>query len=315
MNSLTIGIDIGGTKVLGGVVTESGEVIATSRKDTPEEGGLALVKVIANVAKELMDLHQVTAVGISTAGFISSDRKTVLATPNIAGWNGLKIYDELQKIIGIPLIVENDANAAIWGEYKFGAGIGKKNIAMLTLGTGVGGAVILNGDLYRGAFGVAAELGHIRLIPNGLSCGCGANGCLEQYGSGSALVRIAKEAARIAPDRAINLLSLCGNDVELIDGIHITNAAKSGDGFSIGVFNELGESLGLGIASISMVLDPSHVLIGGGVIEAGEIILRPIRSSLLGNIPFSGMHPVPEIIPAALGNLAGLVGVANLARI
>lgn len=312
---LTMGIDVGGTKVLGGVVNSAGEILSTARKETAPEGGMAAVQVIAEVAKELMQSHDVEAIGISVPGFISSDRSTVVGTPNISGWNGLAIDEKLSALIGVDVVVENDANAAIWGEYKFGAGRGKENIVMLTLGTGVGGGVVTDGRLYRGAFGMSAELGHVRLVPDGLLCGCGARGCLEQYGSGSALVRIARESAAANPDGAKNVLALGSGMSSEIRGIEITQAANNGDAFAIGVFNQLGDSVGAGIATICAALDPSHVIIGGGVIEAGEILLKPIRESMVRNMPFSGLHPFPEIIPAQLGDMAGLVGLSDLARI
>jgi glucokinase len=312
---LTMGIDVGGTKVLGGVVTPSGEIIATARKETAPEGAMAAVEVVAAVAKELMQLHEIQAIGISVPGFISSDRSTVVGTPNISGWNGLAIDQKLTSLIGVDVVVENDANAAIWGEYKFGAGRGKENIVMLTLGTGVGGGIVTDGKLYRGAFGMSAELGHLRLVPDGLLCGCGARGCLEQYGSGSALVRMARERAENEKESAKYLLSLGSGAPQEIRGEEVTRAANSGDSFAIEIFTELGYAVGAAISTICSALDPSHVIIGGGVIEAGEILLKPIRESMVGTMPFSGLHPFPEIIPAELGDMAGLVGLSDLARI
>ena len=177
-NSNTIGIDVGGTKVLGGVVSQAGEILATARRDTPREGGRALTETIADVAIELSKQYPVESIGVSAAGFISSDRQTILATPNIAGWNGVNLDQELTKIIGKRIVLENDANSAAWGEFKFGAGRGRKDLMMLTLGTGVGGGLILAGSVFRVAFGIGAELGHIRIVPDGHLCGCGIRGCL-----------------------------------------------------------------------------------------------------------------------------------------
>lgn len=313
--SNTIGIDVGGTKVLGGVVADSGEILTTLRKATPAQGGRALIECIASVAHELMADNNVTAVGISAAGFISSDRRTVLATPNISSWNGIDINEQLTDLLGVPIVVENDANAAIWGEFKFGAGKGFQNLIALTLGTGVGGGIIANGQLYRGAFGIGAELGHIRLIPNGQQCGCGARGCLEQYASGTALLRIAREVVTSNPKDSQALLSLGDGTLDGLKGEHLTSAALDEDVLAISIFNTLGDNLGAGIASLCAVLDPSHVIIGGGVIEAGELILKPTRDSMIANMPFSGKHPLPEIVAAQLGNNAGLIGIADLARI
>jgi glucokinase len=312
--SLTIGIDVGGTKVLGGVVDESGKVLTTARKDTPRQGGSALTQTIADVAKELLQQHSVASVGVSAAGFVSSDRKTMLATPNIADWNGVDLDHQLTALIGLPVVIENDANAAAWGEAKFGAGKNQDHMMMLTVGTGIGGGIVVNGALYRGAFGIAAEFGHMRVVPDGHICGCGARGCFEQYASGNALLRHAREAINASPEVARNLLSRGDGTVAGLTGQAITEAARDGDAVALAAFNTTGQWLGAGIASLAVLLDPACVVIGGGVIDAGEILLKPTRESLERNMPFAGKHPYPQIIAAQLGNEAGLVGVADLAR-
>jgi glucokinase len=312
--SLTVGVDVGGTKVLAGVVDASGKVLATSRRDTPREGGSALTKTIAEVALELMQQHSISAVGVSAAGFVSSDRKTMLATPNIADWNGVQLDLELTKLIGLPVVIENDANAAAWGEAKFGAGRKQAHMMMLTIGTGVGGGIVVNNELYRGAFGVAAEFGHLRVVPEGHLCGCGARGCFEQYASGSALRRHAREAISASPDLARNLLARGDGTIDGLTGQAITDAAREGDAVALAAFQTTAQYLGAGIASLAVLLDPSCVVIGGGVIDAGEILLAPTRDAMKRYMPFAGKHPYPEIVAAELGNEAGLVGVADLAR-
>ena len=312
--TLTIGIDVGGTKVLGGVVDESGKVLTTARKDTPRQGGSALTQTIADVAKELLQQHSVVSVGVSAAGFVSSDRKTMLATPNIADWNGVDLDQQLTQLIGLPVVIENDANAAAWGEAKFGAGKNQNHMMMLTVGTGIGGGIVVNGALYRGAYGIAAEFGHMRVVPEGHICGCGARGCFEQYASGNALLRHAREAINASPEVARNLLSRGDGTVAGLTGQAITEAARDGDPVALTAFNTTGQWLGAGIASLAVLLDPACVVIGGGVISAGEILLKPTRESLERNMPFAGKHPYPQIIAAQLGNEAGLVGVADLAR-
>lgn len=312
--SLTVGVDVGGTKVLGGVVDASGKVLATSRRDTPRKGGSELTKTIAAVALELMQDHSITAVGVSAAGFVSSDRKTMLATPNIADWNGVQLDLELTKLIGLPVVIENDANAAAWGEAKFGAGRNQAHMMMLTIGTGVGGGIVVNNELYRGAFGIAAEFGHLRVVPEGHLCGCGARGCFEQYASGSALRRHAREAISASPDLARNLLARGDGTIDGLTGQAITDAARDGDAVALAAFQTTAQYLGAGIASLAVLLDPSCVVIGGGVIDAGEILLAPTREAMKRYMPFAGKHPYPEIVAAELGNEAGLVGVADLAR-
>lgn len=310
----SIGVDVGGTKVLGGVVNEHGTVLAHARRDTPRQGGSALTQAIADVALELMNDYDVSCVGISAAGFVSSDRKTMLASPNIAGWNGVNLDKELGALIGLPLVIENDANAAAWGEARFGAGVNEDHLMMLTIGTGIGGGVVVNGQLYRGAFGVAAEFGHMRVVPDGHLCGCGGRGCFEQYASGNALLRHAREAISASPEVARNLLALGDGTVNGLTGKHITDAARQGDAVALAAFNTTAQWLGAGIASLSVVLDPACVVIGGGVVDAGEILLAPTRAAVERYMPFAGKHPSPRIIAAELGNEAGLVGAADLAR-
>ena len=313
--SLTIGIDIGGTKVLGGVVDENGNILANHREATPKEGGVALTTTIANVAKVLLRDHDAVAMGVSAAGFVSSDRETMLATPNISGWNGVNLKNELGKLIDLPIVIENDANAAAWGEAVFGAGVGEAQMMMITVGTGIGGGAVIEGKLHRGAYGIAAEFGHLRVVPEGHLCGCGARGCFEQYASGNALMRHVREAINASPDAAHNLLARGDGTIAGLSGHHITDAARDGDPIALAGFNTTAQWLGAGIASLSVLFDPACVVIGGGVIDAGEILLAPTRVALERYMPFSGKHPTPRIVAATLGNDAGLVGAASLARL
>jgi len=314
VENFSIGVDIGGTKVLGGVVDASGNILTTHREDTPKAGGDELTQAIIGVIQELLAQHAATSVGISAAGFVSSDRQTMLATPNIAGWNGINLMTEISREVDLPIVIENDANAAAWGEAIYGAGRGESELMMVTVGTGIGGGIISNGALYRGAFGVAAEFGHMRVVPGGHLCGCGKFGCFEQYASGSALHRHLMEAIAKDPTRAHSLLARGDGTVEGVKGSHITAAARAGDPIAVEAFNTTGDWLGAGIASLSVILDPALVVIGGGVIDAGELLMAPTRLALEKYMPFSGKHPTPRIVVAELGNDAGLVGVADLAR-
>ena len=313
--SLSIGVDVGGTKVLGGVVDGTGRILETNRKDTPKQGGSALTETIVEVTLELLAICPAKFVGISAAGFVSSDRQTMLATPNISGWNGVNLKDEISKRVKLPVVIENDANAAAWGEVRYGAGRGQNQLMMLTIGTGIGGGIVVDGKLHRGAFGIAGEIGHLRVVPEGHLCGCGARGCFEQYASGNALMRHTREAINAAPDAALNLLARGNGTISGLSGAHITEAARAGDVVALAAFNTTAQWLGAGIASLSVLLDPACVVIGGGVIDAGEILLEPTRKAVHKYMPFNGKHPMPEIIAAELGNEAGLVGVADLARI
>ncbi len=313
-SDLAIGVDIGGTKVLGGVVDSKGLILRTFREDTPRDGGSALNQVIANVVTELQTTHKTEFIGISAAGLVSSDRQTMLGAPNIKDWDGVNIAAELKKISGINSIVENDANSAAWAERVYGAGKGHENVIMVTVGTGLGGAAIVNGKPLRGANGTGAEFGHMRVVPDGQLCGCGVRGCFEQYASGSALMRQAREAIADNPAAAKELLSRGDGSVSGLIGSHITDAAKAGDNFAIGLLEVAGDWLGSGIATLAMLFDPSIVVIGGGVIDAGDLLLEPARKAMMREMPFVGKHPVPEIVAAKLGNDAGLVGAADLSR-
>lgn len=312
--SLNIGIDVGGTKVLGGIVDGNGAIIATTRRDTPRQGGAALNSVIAEVAQELIDAHEISGIGICVAGFISSDRQTIIAAPNIADWNGINLAGAIKALIGRDVIIENDANAAAWGEKKFGAGRDFSNLVMLTIGTGLGGGFISDGALFRGAHGMGTEFGHIRAVPNGHLCGCGARGCYEQYASGNALLRHAREAITASPEIARNLLARGNGTVDGLTGRHITDAARDGDPVAISAFNTTGEWIGAVAATLVAALDPEAIVVGGGVVDAGEILLAPVRESLSRHLPFSGKYPAPKVVAATLGNDAGLVGAADLSR-
>lgn len=314
MENFSIGVDIGGTKVLGGVVDTSGNILTTHREDTPKAGGAALTETIIGVIQELLTQYEAKSVGISAAGFVSSDRQTMLATPNIAGWNGVNLKEEISREINLPIVIENDANAAAWGEAVYGAGRGESELMMVTVGTGIGGGLINNGALYRGAFGVAAEFGHMRVVPNGHPCGCGRLGCFEQYASGTALHRHLLEAIEREPASAKSLLARGDGTIEGIKGGHITEAAREGDPLAVQAFDTTGDWLGAGIASLCIILDPACVVIGGGVIDAGELLMKPARIAIERYMPFSGRHPAPKILVAELGNDAGLVGVADLSR-
>jgi glucokinase len=217
----------------------------------------------------------------------------------------------LQKAIGLPVVVENDGNAAAWAEFRFGAGKGVPDQLMVAIGTGIGGGLILDGALYRGGHGVAAEIGHLGLVRNGLPCPCGRRGCLEQYASGSALQRQARAAA--ADGTAPTLLA-AGEDPHSITGAMVTERAQAGDAVAMKLFEECADALGVGIASLVAVLDPRLVILGGGVSEAGDIVLKPTRAALEREVPGGPHRPFPELRLAALGNDAGLIGAADLAR-
>jgi glucokinase len=312
--SLTIGVDIGGTKVAAGVVDETGKILQKVRRNTPSARSDEIADTIADVVRELCKDRDVSAVGIGAAGFIDADRSTVLFAPNLA-WRNEPLRDDVAKRIGgLPVIVENDANAAAWAEVKFGAGRGEADVVMVTIGTGIGGGIVLNGQLFRGRYGVAAEMGHMQVVPNGRRCGCGQRGCWEQYGSGRALVREARDIAAFHNEQARGLLALGDGTPDGITGLHVTEAAKAGDPAAVEAFDHVGRWIGVGLVNLAVILDPSTFVVGGGVADAGDLLLDPIRSAFEGRLPGAAYRPVAEIRRAELGNDAGLVGAADLAR-
>jgi glucokinase len=312
--SLSIGVDVGGTKLLGGVVDEAGKIVKSIRVDTPKSGGAAVTVAIAGLVKTLATEFSLTRAGIAVPGFVSSDRQTILGIPNIKNWQGFNLQKELSELLKFETIVENDANAAAWAEFRFGAAQGESHVIILTIGTGLGGGMVINGELYRGAYGTGAEFGHMRLVPNGVACGCGANGCFEKYASGSGLMAHAKELIQANSQGAKELLDRGDGTLESLIGKDITDAALAGNPLAKQALAITGHWIGAGIATLAAALDPSIVVIGGGVVEAGDLLLEPARSAMAECMPFSGQHPHPKIVAARLLNDAGLVGVADLAR-
>jgi glucokinase len=308
-----IGIDIGGTKIAGALVDEQGEIVQHLRKPTPAGDAAALEDIVVEMINELSDGTDAIAAGVAAAGFIDETQSIVYYAPNIQ-WRHEPFREKLEARVSVPVIIENDANAAGWAEYRFGAGIQSSDMVMLTIGTGVGGAVVAGGSLFRGGFGAGAELGHMRVVPNGLPCGCGANGCIEQYGSGRALQRYANTLAdaggigqALADVRAKNDGHLHGKDIgDLID---------QDDPGALQALRQLGDWLGQAAASFAAVLDPQVFVFGGGVAAAGEKLLTPIRQAFLQTLPARGYHPEPEFRIAELVNDAGVVGAADVARV
>lgn len=311
--SLACGIDVGGTKIAGGVVDDEGTVVDQLRVESPATDSDAIEDAIADLVRQLGSRHPITAVGVGAAGYVDRDRARVLFAPNLA-WREVDLKDELEARVDLPVVVENDANAAAWGEFRYGAGHDVDDLLLVTVGTGVGGGIVVDGELYRGAFGVGAEIGHLRVVPDGILCGCGHHGCFEQYASGSALVREVRQIAENGVPAAASLLERAGGLVDRIDGPMITEAARDGDAFALGRLRELGRWLGAGIASLVTVLDPAVVAIGGGVSEADDLLLDSLRESFETHLPGRQHRPLAEIRRATLGNAAGMIGAADLAR-
>lgn len=311
--TLTIGTDVGGTKISGALVDEKGAVHGDARRVSPATHSDRIEEAIVDLVQELRAGETVEAVGVAAAGFIDKQRSTVMFAPNLA-WRQVPLRAHLEAKLGLPVVIENDANAAAWGEFTFGAGKDTDDLLLVTVGTGIGGGVVLDGELMRGAFGVAAEIGHLRVVPGGRACGCGNRGCWETYGSGSALVRETREKLRAGSLLGRDLFDRAAGDVDAVTGPMITEAAREGDRFSIEQLAELGRWLGEGIASLVAVLDPAKVAIGGGVSEAGDLLLDPVRDAFAAQLTGRGYRPVAEIRLAELGNRAGQLGAADLGR-
>jgi glucokinase len=312
--TLAIGVDVGGTKVAAGVVDDDGRIIAKLKRSTPAASPARTEQAIAGAVTELLGDHDVTAIGLGAAGFVDSARATIPFAPNLA-WRDEPLKQRVEERLGREVVVENDANASAWAEARFGAARGYRDVMLVALGTGIGAAILIGGELYRGRWGMAGEPGHVRVVPDGRLCGCGNRGCWEQYCSGNALVAEAREFARRTPEGAIRLLQLGGGVPEGISGPVITQAAAEGDPAALRCFQTVGGWLGQGLADLAAVLDPACFVIGGGVSEAGDLLLAPARAAFERALTGRGYRPLAEIKIAELGEDAGIVGAADLARV
>jgi glucokinase len=311
---LSVGIDIGGTKILGALVDEHGQILYETKVPSPAQDPDLMVSTVVNVINDVISNanSEVVGAGVAAAGFIDAQQSTILYAPNL-NWRNEPFRDRLQAHLDLPLVIENDANAAGWAEYKFGAGRGSKDMVMLTLGTGVGGAVISDYKLRRGGFGIGGELGHVRVVQNGKLCGCGRRGCVEQYASGTAVVEAANLLADSSDPAGQRLRELKAELGELT-GPQVYKALLEGDVGAYALFRQAGEYLGQAMGTITAVLDPQVYVIGGGLSEAGEMILEPIREAFLADLPARGFRPEAKIVTAQFTNQAGVIGAADLAR-
>lgn len=310
--TFAIGVDIGGTKIAAGLVSETGELLKRESEPTPDDSS-KIPAIVADLAERLSGDDKIVGIGIGAAGFTSTDRTTVRFAPNI-NWIDEPLAERVSKLADLPVVVENDANAAAWGEFTFGAGEDTDDLLLVTIGTGVGGGIVHRGQLYRGGFGIAAEIGHMRIVPDGIACGCGEHGCFEQYASGSALVRNARERVANGDRGTEALAALADGDPSRITGPSLTDLAHGGDELSIELLAELGHWIGEGLAILASILDPRVIAIGGGVAGAGDLLLGPVVESFETHLPARSHRPQAEVRLAALGNAAGIIGAADLAR-
>lgn len=307
---LAVGVDVGGTKIAAGLVAGDGSVVERVRHVTPADDVDALLDLIAGAARDLERAHglQGLPVGVGAAGLIDRDG-VVRYAPNIA-WRDEPLRARLAERLDRPVVVENDANAAAWGEYRAGAAVhARTSLVMLTVGTGVGGGLVTENRLIRGALGLGAEFGHIVLDEGGPLCNCGNRGDLESLASGRAIGRMAAEAVAAGEAPEGTPLRNAGS----LTGKAVTVAAHAGDATALHILDRAGFWLGVGIASLINALDPELVVVGGGAMEAGELLLEPARRAAAERIMGKGHRPTPPIVRAALGDQAGLVGAALLA--
>ena len=310
---LTVGIDIGGTKVLAAVVDSSGQVLALERRPTIGHDVKLVEDTIVDLVEGFARQHDVAAVGIGAAGFVDVTRTVVMFSPHL-DWRREPLRARVAERVRLPVVVDNDANAAAIAECRFGAGQGHRFVLCVTLGTGIGGALVLDNRVYRGANGMAGEFGHMQVVPNGHRCECGNRGCWEQYASGNALVRDAREMIRANSPMAHHLRDLVNGDAEALNGPQITQAARDGDPLSIELVTDVGTWLGTGLASLTAAFDPGCIIIGGGVSEAGDLLLDPVRHAFSRTLTGRGHRQEPVITAASLGPSAGFIGAADIAR-
>ncbi len=297
---------MGGTKARAALVNDRGEL--GRRVERPTHGEFD-PRLLVGLLGELLDEspERPEAVGVAFAGFIDSSGRIAFA-PNLDVADG-EVAGPLEERFNLPAVVVNDANAAAWGEYRSGSGRGAQHLLMLTVGTGIGGGIVLDGRLYTGSRGFAAEFGHIPVQRNGPRCACGARGCLEAMASGTALARMAREEIGDHPESSIS--ELAGGERRNITGAMVGQAAAGGDEFALDLLDRLGVWLGVGIAGLAQAFDPDLVVVGGGVAKSGSLFLSSAIKELSDR--FAGQVDPPPVVPAALGNDAGVIGSALVA--
>lgn len=303
---LTVGVDIGGTNVRAGVVNAQGEVLDRARTRTPT-GEDELDDAITTVLRTLTARHPIHAVGLAVAGFVTEDRRAVRFAPHLA-WRDAPLVERLSDRWELPVVLEHDANAALWAEYLFGAARDARVAVMITLGTGIGAALLTHGALYRGAYGVAPELAHLTLVRGGRPCACGKHGCWERYCGGTALAATAVEL--LAGDDGTSVLA---GQRAAITGRLVAAAAQDGDPLAARAMEELAWWLGEGLAAVADLYDPQVVVIGGGVAASAPLFLDAARQRFADALTGGRYRSLASIRTARLGGDAAVVGAAILA--
>lgn len=308
-----IGVDIGGSKVLALRLGPGGELEGTSKRPTPALAS-DLVEMVLEAAADLatVDGAEPIPLGVGCPGMIDQGGKAHFC-PHLHDLDGFALRDELarQRPATATTVVFNDATAACWAEHRLGAGRGVDDLIMVTLGTGIGGGAVVGGRLLEGAHGFAGEIGHMVIDPYGPPCPCGKRGCWERYASGDGLGWLARQAA--VAGRLSAVVAMAGHVPDAVRGEHVSAAARAGDAEAVEVMRELAGWLALGLANLANLLDPSLIVIGGGVIESGEVVMGPLRAAFAAAVEGPGARGV-DIRAAHFGERAGAVGAALLAR-
>jgi glucokinase len=304
-----VGVDIGGTKIAALRISAEGEIRARTVIPTPATDQAAAMPAIEAAAAAVLE-DGVSAIGVGLAGLIDVRSGVLLSAPNL-DWRNLAVSERLGARFGLPVTVDNDATVAAWGESRFGASRGSDDSLFVGVGTGIGGGIVAGGRLLRGAHGLAGEIGHIIVEPDGPLCGCGNRGCWEQVASGLAIARAGRRA--VADEPGSMIARLAGGDPRRSTGELVTEAAREGDAAAVQILTTVARRLGEGVAGLVNVLDPDVVVVGGGVGEAGDLLLGPLREAYLAAVEGADVRPEVAIMPAQLGNDAGAIGAALLA--
>lgn len=310
--SLFIGVDVGGTKVLAAEVSESGRLERTARRSTPGRrvDGALVEDAIDAAVLEVADGREIDGVGLAAAGFVDAAGERVMFAPHLP-WRGQDVRTDLADRWATSVALDNDANCAARAECTYGAARDSGDALVVTMGTGIGGAVVIGGQVHRGRNGMAGEFGHMQVVPDGQPCECGGRGCWEQYSSGNALVRYAR--ARIGHEPTM-LEEACSGNPDLLVGPMVTAAAEDGDLMARQAFASVGDWLGVGLANLVAAFDPEVIVIGGGVSVAGDRLLEPARNALARSLVGAAHRVVPPVLQARFGPRAGVVGAADLVR-
>lgn len=308
-----IGVDIGGTKIAAGLVDAEGRVTRRMEHATVGHEPWAVLETVTALVAELGSGIPDAEVGVGAAGWINPEGSTVLFSPHLA-WRNEPLRARLEASTARSVLLSNDADAAGWAEYRFGAARGQSHVVCLTLGTGIGGSIVVEGKLQRGRFGVAAEFGHQTIVPGGQRCACGNRGCWEQYASGNALAREGRGLMAVHSPVAHALREAAGNDPHLVTGEMVTSLAASGDPACRELIIEAGQWLGRGLANLAAVLDPGLFVIGGGLGSRVPLLVDTAKDTYRANLSGRGYRPFAQVATAESGQDAGLVGAADLAR-